>query len=255
MSKLQVIKKSELVEQIKTNFLNSSAMNFLGENKRKANEIIAGFLYTVNKNREILNCTQISILISLNQCAQYGLVAGAKQECALIPYGKELTFQPMVNGIIKTAYDSGFVTHIDCEIVHENDFFEYTQGTKTELTFKKNIFADRGRIHGGYCVVTLKDSQKIIEVMALAEIEKIQIRAKNKTIWGNHWSEMARKTVIKRALKRVVKSQEFAELIELDNKLERPDYFEQTREKLDEINQKLNEVEPTEVIETAQEAI
>lgn len=250
-----VLKRSEFVEVIKQSYFNSSSMSFLGDDKQKAQEIMAGFLYTVNKNPAILSCTQPSIMIALSQCSQFGLVPGAKQECALIPYGKDLTFQPMVAGVIKKAYDSGFVTHIDCEVIYKHDHFEYEQGTETKLVFKKNLFSERGEILGGYCVLTLKDGQKIIEVMPFLDIKKIENSAKNKSIWNAHWSEMARKTLIKRALKRVVKSAEIAELIDHDNKLERPDYSEENREKLEELNLNLAEVEDTAIVATTAEVV
>ena len=155
----------------------------------------------------------------------------------------------MVAGLIKIAYDSGFVTHIDCEIVHENDEFDYQQGTETKLVFKKNIFKDRGQVVAGYCVLTLKDGQKLIEIMTLDQIKKIESSSKNKSIWPKHWSEMARKTVIKRALKRVTKSKELAEIVQADNALERPDYSEENNSQLEDLNAKLETVEQTDVID------
>lgn len=243
----------EASNQIIDGFISSSQASFLGNDEKKLEKLKAGFLYSVTKVPGIMSCTKQSIFVALSQCAQFDLVPGAKGECALIPYGKELTFQPMVAGVIKKAYDSGFVKRIDCEVIHENDHFDYRQGSDVSVTFKKQLFQDRGQVLGAYCVIELEDGSKIIEVMREDEIKKIQGRVKNKHVWAEHWSEMARKTVIKRCLKRVQKSDKLIELVNADNHIERPDYSEQNQAQLDDLNSQLEDVEATDVIDLSPE--
>ncbi len=64
---------------------------------------------TARANPKVLNCNAGSILSSLVKCAQLGLFPGAMQESALIPYGEDLTFQPMYQGLTKLCYQSGLV--------------------------------------------------------------------------------------------------------------------------------------------------
>lgn len=201
----------------------------------KQKELFSGFLYCLRKNPSIKSCDPASIITALSEAAQYDLLPGARQECALIPYGKDLTFQPMVRGVIKLAYRAG-IKSIDCEVIYVNDVFEYEQGSDIKLKFQKNIFGDRGKVRGAYAVITHSDGTQIVEVMTLDQIRSIQDRAKNKKIWSEHWDEMARKTVIKRACKRSKSEDEnLRKVIEVDNSLERPDYSTRVSELNDSI--------------------
>jgi recombination protein RecT len=180
---------------------------------------------------KVLNCNPQTILSSLVKCAQLGLFPGAMQESALIPYGEELTFQPMYQGLIKLCYQSGLVKDIACEVVYSNDFFEYMLGTEQYI---KHIPADddRGVFVGAYAVITLTYGGKIIKRMSAKEINSIRAKSANdrnaqkynkKSIWDSDFEAMARKTVIKQAIKLAPKSNKLLQAIEIDNEQERPE--------------------------------
>ncbi|WP_176686069.1 recombinase RecT, partial [Escherichia coli] len=63
----------------------------------------------------------------------------------------------------------------------------------------------RGDIVGVYCTVKTPAGDYLTEEMSLAEIEAVRKTSKaafsDKGPWVNHWNEMARKTVVKRASK------------------------------------------------------
>jgi len=197
--------------------------------------------YVAARNPQVRNCSIQSIFMTIASSIEYEMFAGVRQECAYIPYGTELQFQPMVNGLIREAVEAGVVTKVDSEVVHQNDHFQYLQGSETKLAYAKNIIADRGKIIAAYCVLKMHDGQEVIEVMTVAQIAKIQSKVRNKHVWKDHWSEMARKTVIKRALKKVVRSDKLAKLIADDNAQERPDYAEVDQAKLDSINKQITD--------------
>jgi len=117
-------KKSEralMVEQLKNDFMRyAEQLSHITEEEAK--DIWAGFIYEAKRNPKVLKCEKKSIGLALSKCLQFNLVPGAKQECCLIPRTNndseeanklELNFEPMVFGIIKIAYDSGFVLRID----------------------------------------------------------------------------------------------------------------------------------------------
>jgi recombination protein RecT len=206
---------------------------FSSYSKEKVNKVFAGILISAQKNPQIFKCTPESILISAYNCLEFEMLSGNRNECALIPrknkdsQNLELHFQPMVYGIINTAYDSGAIIKIDCEVICENDFFEYEQGSEIKLTFKKQLFDERGKILGAYCVAKLPNGQQVIEVMNVKELEKIRKKAQTDYVWRDNLEEMYRKTVVKRVFKRLPKKGEKLEkIIEIDNSLERPDISE-----------------------------
>lgn len=226
----KIDKKTDWVNKIQEAIPEAIFQNYTRE---QVNKVFTGILISAQKNPAIYQCTPESILISAYNCLEFDMVAGNRNECALVPRKNketqkfELHFQPMVYGIINTAYDSGAVTRIDHEVIYENDFFDYEQGTETKLTFKKQLFGERGNILGAYCVSNLPNGQQIIEVMTVQQLEKIRKKAQTDYVWKDNIEEMYRKTVIKRVFKRVPKrGEKLDRIIEIDNKLERPDISE-----------------------------
>lgn len=218
----------------------------------KIRSVVAGFLITAKKNPKIYKCESSSIMSALYNCLETDLIPGSRDECALIPrnnkkkddkgnttYVLELTFQPMVQGLVKLAYDSGNVLSIETEVIHENDIFEYEQGLNPKLIFKKELFKERGKRLGAYALIFLVNGSHIIEIMPTSEIEAIREKADNEFVWKPNLNEMYRKTVFKRASKRIDKSDKLAKAIEKDNELERPDIAGKLESKSSPINQLL----------------
>lgn len=252
-------KKSEralMVEQLKNDFMRY-AQQLSHITEEEAKDIWAGFIYEAKRNPDILKCEKKSIGIALSKCLQFNLVPGAKQECCLIPRKNkdseevnklELNFEPMVFGIIKIAYDSGFVLRIDSEVVCDNDNFEYSQGSTPSLVFSKELRKPRGKEIACFAVFELNNGTKIIEVMTFEEVEAIRKKAKTQNVWGEHWSEQARKTVIKRGAKRIRRSSKLTNLISIDNALERPDYALDNKAKVKDAQKRLEAAPTTDVL-------
>lgn len=199
--------------------------------KEDAERLFWCMVDTARVTPKVLNCTPTSILSSLVKCAQLGLFPGAMQESALIPYGDDLTFQPMYQGLTKLCYQSGLVKDIACEVVYSNDFFEYMLGTEQYI---KHIPADddRGSFVGAYAVITLVYGGKIIKRMSAKEVGSIRAKSANdrnakkynkQSVWDSDFDAMARKTVLKQAIKLAPKSNKLLQAIELDNETERPE--------------------------------
>lgn len=197
-----------------------------------ANKLFWCMVDTARANPKVLNCTPASILSSLVKCAQLGLFPGAMQESALIPYGEDLTMQPMVQGLTKLCYQSGLVKEIACEVVYSNDRFEYMLGTEQYIKHQP-ADDDRGTFQGAYAVITLTYGGQIIKKMSAKEINSIRARSANdrnakkygkQSIWDTDYDAMARKTVLKQAIKLAPKSNKLLNAIEIDNASEQPDF-------------------------------
>ncbi|EOY8403610.1 recombinase RecT [Enterobacter asburiae] len=110
-------------------------------------------------------------------------------------------------GLLHIAQSAGVIKWGQCKLVHASDDYE-TLGLDKAPAHKYNPFATpdaRGVVIGGYCTVKTADGDYLTEEMSLAEIEEIRKVSKAGTSpkgpWVNFWSEMARKTIVKRAYK------------------------------------------------------
>lgn len=110
-------------------------------------------------------------------------------------------------GLLHIAQASGVIRWGQCKLVHANDTYE-SNGLDKAPIHKYSPFVkpdERGAVIGGYCTVKTADGDYLTEEMSLSEIEDIRKVSKAGTSpkgpWVNFWSEMARKTIVKRASK------------------------------------------------------
>lgn len=108
-------------------------------------------------------------------------------------------------GLLHLAMSTGSIMWGQCKLVHAKDLYE-SNGLDTAPTHKYNAFSDRGEVVGGYCTVKTADGDYLTDEMTFSEIEAIKLRSKGwqsgkNTPWKTDWSEMARKTIVKRAYK------------------------------------------------------
>lgn len=110
-------------------------------------------------------------------------------------------------GLLHIAQSAGVIKWGQCKLVHASDQYE-TLGLDKAPAHKYAPFStpdERGPVIGGYCTVKTADGDYLTEEMSYAEIEEIRKVSKAgsspKGPWVNFWSEMARKTIVKRAYK------------------------------------------------------
>src|SRR5262249_21532038 len=153
------------------------------------------------KQPKLLECTQQSLFNCLLRLSELGIEPDGRR-AHLIPFGKECTLIIDYKGISELVRRNGEVAHIHCDVIGENDEFDYQFGTGGRLHHKPNLH-DRGRIWAAYSYVRLKDGTEEFDVMGVAEIEHVRkrSRAANDGPWVTDWNEMAKKTVFRRHAK------------------------------------------------------
>lgn len=117
---------------------------------------------------------------------------------------KQITWMPMVGGIIKRLATAGI--NIDAQLVYENDEFEQTLGDDAAIHHKApKLGQPRGNIIGVYAIARLSNGMVMREVMDREQVEQVRAASKSKDggPWTQWWGEMARKTVIRRLAKRL----------------------------------------------------
>lgn len=156
----------------------------------------------VLKTPKLADCQPESLLQALMLCSQVGLEPDGRN-AHLIPYGTAVQVIFDWKGLVALARRNG-VQNIASDTVCEADAFEWFR-TADGLHFKHvvNWKNPRGNAYAAYCI--WKDGDQFDgEVMSRDEIESIRKRSKagNNGPWVTDWSEMAKKTVVRRASKK-----------------------------------------------------
>ena len=177
----------------------------------------------VRKNPKLATCDRASFMGAIITCAQLGLEPGSGLgQVYLIPYGREVQMQIGYQGMVELVERDGRVT-VTANVVYEKDVFEWEEGTQEFIKHKPHFGKDHpGEVIASYAVARYKDGRVKFRVCPLHEIEKARGNSQSgaKGPWKTHFSEMARKTAIKRLFKILPKSPEIARAIEIEEKAE-----------------------------------
>lgn len=194
-------------------------------------------LMAISQNPILLKCDRMSILTSVMTTTSLGLELGsALGHAYLVPFWNNkrncYEAQPIIGfrGYIALARRSGELSTVMSQVVYEKDFFDIDLGSGEPPKHKPYLDGDRGAPKLVYSVARFKDGGGHIEVMTWHDVQLIKQRAlankKNKDFspWSTDETEMARKTVIRRASKYWPISIEFANALDVDNQVDSGDY-------------------------------
>lgn len=179
-------------------------------------------LSALSTNPKLSACTPTSFLGAMMQAAQLGVEPNTPLgQAYLIPYKNhgvdEVQFQLGYRGMIDLAYRSGEVSTIQAHTVYSKDSFSYELGLEPSL---KHIPArtDRGSPTHYYAVIKMKDGGYSFAVMSIEDIKAHQKRYSKASFgpWQSNFDEMAKKTVLKKALKYAPLKSEFVRGISAD---------------------------------------
>ena len=179
-------------------------------------------LTAMTRTPKLAECTQASFFKCLLDLSAWGLEPDGRR-AHLIPYGKECTLVLDYKGIVELAFRSGYVKSIHSDCVHGGDLFTLDCGkirhhSPWSWRMDHEKPESQGDVIGAYCIVELKDGASHHEVMTRQEIDGIRKRSKagNAGPWVSDFSEMAKKTVFRRASKWLPLSAEVQEAFEKD---------------------------------------
>lgn len=181
----------------------------------------------------LAKCDVPSLIGAIGQCAQMGLEPNTVLGHAyLVPFntkrkdanGNEKwvnSVQVIIGwkGFIDLARRSGQIVSIAAHEVCERDHFDMVYGLDEKLEHKPAL-GDRGEIIGFYAVAKLKDGGHCFEFMSLHQVREIMAATQSKGKygpWKDHFTEMGRKTVIRRLAKYLPLSVEFQTAAALDS--------------------------------------
>jgi len=202
----------------------------------------ANFIAAIADNPKILKCTKSSIMRAVFEACELGLmVHSSLGEAWIVPYKDKATFIPGYQGLVKLAFNEGFVNNVFSRLVYTNDEFDYCYGggaTKGYINLRENK-GNRGALKGCMCVAELSTGADAWEYFDLEELHYLRSLSasykyakKNGTldkdkIWGNDHNEkeMFRKMVWRNMSKWIPKSgTRYARALEISNKEYEPDF-------------------------------
>lgn len=177
----------------------------------------------ISRNPQLVECTPESFMGAMMQAAQLGVEPNTPLgQAYLIPYRNhgrlECQFNLGAKGMLDMAYRSGDVTDVYAHEVHENDIFEYELGLTPKLVHKP-VMKNRGPVIAYYAVFHTKNGGYGFQVMSKDDVEAFAKKASksfNSGPWQTYFDEMAKKTVLKKALKYAPMRAEFAKAIAAD---------------------------------------
>ena len=182
----------------------------------------------VTLNPDLAACTPASFIGAMLQAAALGLEPNTPLgQAYLIPYYnrksgvKEAQFQLGYRGMIELAHRSGEFKSIEAHVVYENDEFEYELGLEPKLKHKPAM-KNRGNITWVYAIYKLQSGGYGFEVMSVEDInihrdKYSKAASTDSSPWSKSWDAMAKKTVIKQALKYAPLKSEFVKAMVNDD--------------------------------------
>lgn len=188
-------------------------------------------------NPDLLRSDRQSLLLACMKAAQDGLLPDGR-EAALVIFNnrekdgqgkwvtvKKAQYMPMVYGLRKKILQSGEIRDITAKVVYRAEYergtFLYEEGTERMLRHKPDLLLsdediDDDNIVAAYSIATFKDGTMSYEVMSRADINRVRQASKTGAVgmtnykgepiepkgpWVDWFSEMAKKTVMRRHAK------------------------------------------------------
>lgn len=183
-------------------------------------------LSALNTTPKLKECTQISFLAALMNAAQLGLEPNTPLgQAYLIPYKNkgvyEVQFQMGYKGLLDLAYRSPQLQTVQAHCVYENDTFSYELGLHPQLVHKPTM-GEKGELRCVYAMFKTNNGGYGFEVMSKTAIEA-HARQYSKAYdssfspWKTDFESMAKKTVIKQALKYAPVKTDYIQAVTVDD--------------------------------------
>ena len=175
--------------------------------------VVATALEVASENPYILQCSADSVLRSVKQACEFGLsFAKAGGQAYLVPFKGQCTLIIGYRGLMDLARRSADVTSLQSGVVYKGDVYEPHLGSNPHVIHTPNPEAshDDKYLVAAYSIAKHRSGEQTVETMPIEELKQIRARSRSRkkdgTLvgpWVSDFSEMCRKTVERRHLKRL----------------------------------------------------
>lgn len=153
---------------------------------------------------DLSQCSVESIEDALMASATMGLSLNPYMQLgSIIRFKGSAVFMPMYKGLITLAKRNGRIRKLIAYPVYDGEKFEVSLGLEPNIVHVPDVFGcmgDSDRIVAVYAAAFFGDDVQF-EVMNRRQIDDVRSSSSTDRVWGPHFGEMARKTVIKRLIK------------------------------------------------------
>lgn len=174
--------------------------------------VVKMVLLAASRQPKLLQCSQESLLKAAMSSSELGLdCSGTLGRAWLVPFMNNKTsrmealFMIGTLGLMDLARRSGEIESISASVVYKQDGFHYEKGLEERLKHIPDYTEDHkdSDIVGAYAIIRFKNGGHHIEYMPRKEIEKVRAvsKAKDSGPWKSWYSEMCKKSALRRALK------------------------------------------------------
>lgn len=180
----------------------------------------------INKSKQLKASTIESQQAAIINIAQCGLTLNPVMKLAYLvprwsPQGTQCCLEPSYQGLVKLLTDTGSVVAINAQLVYAEDEFEVNAADfNNPITHKPKPFAkDRGVLVGVYAIAQLPNGTFQAETMSIEEVYEIRERSESykafiakkitTCVWITDEGEMVRKTICRRIVKYLPKTDKF----------------------------------------------
>lgn len=165
-----------------------------------------------NKQPVLVSCSQESIANSLLKMVVWGL-SPLKKQGDFIPYAGKLDFVPEYTGnIVLAKRYGGLAENPVANAIYKGDVFEFSidpaTGRKTVTKHEQKLENLGGEVVGAYCTYKEVNGNVNTEIMNILQIKNAWNQRKGSGLSPAHTNfsdEMAKKTVINRAMKLLIR--------------------------------------------------
>lgn len=165
-------------------------------------------------NNYLITCAQKSpqhFIEAMKNVALSGLsLSPVLKQGYLVPFNGLVSFMPSYMGLVDILVNAGIVAKIEAHCVYKGEKYEICHGTEEYLRhFPGWENRNKENLVGCYWIATMVDGPKVFGDLSTDEIEVIRKRApsaKSKSPWDTDYTEMAKKTAVRRGFKMLPKS-------------------------------------------------
>lgn len=163
-------------------------------------------LTAVQSDQALLRADSRALLTACLRAAQDGLMPD-KREGVILMFKGQPAWMPMIGGLMKLARNSGEIAGLHAQVVYRGEPFRVVLGDENRIEHERVLeAADAGHPPiAVYAIATLRDGTRLHEAMTWKQVMKVKAASASgdRGPWGTWPDEMARKTVLRRLLKRL----------------------------------------------------
>jgi len=220
-------------QQINDGFANQHKMiQSLFGDKDKAAKFTATAVKVAN-DYKLNECYPQSILDACINVAQLGLDLSPNMAHAyLVPFKKNVQLIVSARGYTALLARTGW--SVKSFIVTDADEFDYRMnGFEDTVTFVKDLDTTDAKFRYAVAMAKSPNGELFVEVMNNSQIEKHRLVSSNQSgaksgVWLEWFDEMAKKTVIKKLVKKLPIGEQIADVVAADDKPIEAEIIEQT---------------------------